>query len=320
MHADIVVEQRRLRIRGGEIAYRIAGQGPAVVLIHGMASWSATWDAVIPRLAMDTTVLALDLPGHGDSGNSGGDFSLGAHASCIRDLMVALGIPRATLVGHSLGGGVAMQAAYQFPERCERLVLADSGGLGREVALALRALSLPGAELALSIGCSPRVLEAARTVSGWLGRTGLRPTASLAEVGRGYQALARPEARKALLSTLRSVVDHGGQRVNAADRLGLAAQIPTLILWGERDTIIPVAHAHTTHAAIPGSTLQIFSATGHFPHVQRPQEFAAAVTQFIASTNPAVLSDQILRDLLHQETSADLTQAGGSSPTRPASV
>src|SRR5213592_4641154 len=195
------MELQHLRFRGRDVSFRTAGAGPALVLIHGMASSSETWNAVMPALAEHATVIAPDLPGHGGSTNPGGDYSLGAHASYVRDLMIALDVPGATLVGHSLGGGVAMQAAYQFPERCERLVLVSSGGLGKEVALLLRALTLPGAELILALGCTPRVLTAGRTVAGWLRRAGVRPTASIAEVGRCYASLSRPEARTSLLRT-----------------------------------------------------------------------------------------------------------------------
>jgi len=291
------VDAGSIRIRGREATYRVAGSGPAVVLIHGMASSSSTWSGVIPELAQNATVIAPDLPGHGGSTNPGGDYSLGAHASCVRDLMIALGIPHATLVGHSLGGGVAMQMAYQFPERCERLVLVGSGGLGREVAFFLRALTLPGAELVLSLGCSPRVLTAGQTVAGWLRRAGLRPTAAVGEVGRCYASLARPEARTALLHTLRSVIDTGGQRVSATDRLPLAADIPTLIVWGERDGIIPVGHAHDAHDAIPGSRLEILRETGHFPHAERPERFVDALSAFMDATEPATMSEHRLRDL-----------------------
>ncbi len=292
---------RRLRLRGHEVAYRKAGSGPGIVLIHGMASSSVTWEPVIPLLAEHGTVIAPDLPGHGGSTNPGGDYSLGAHASCLRDLMAALDMPRATFIGHSLGGGIAMQTAYQFPERCERLVLVDSGGLGREVALHLRALTLPGAELVLSVGCSPRVLDAGRTVAGWLARIGLRPTASFAEIGRCYASLASPDARAALIHTLRSVVDAGGQRVSATERLSLAADIPTLIVWGERDAIIPVAHAHAAHAAMPGSRLEIMRDTGHFPQAEHPERFVRAVTGFLHESEPAAISDERLRDLLNVE-------------------
>ena len=263
-----------------------------------MASSSTTWNDVLPLLASHGTVIAPDLPGHGGSTNPGGDYSLGAHASWVRDLMIALEIPRATLVGHSLGGGVAMQTAYQFPERCERLALVGSGGLGKEVALLLRALALPGSEFILWAGCSPRVLSAGRTVGGWLRRAGLRPTASAAELGRCYATLSKPEARTALMHTLRSVIDAGGQRVSAFDRLHLAAEIPTLIVWGERDRIIPASHAHAAHELIPGSRLEIISHVGHFPQVEEPKLFAHTLAEFMSSTKPASFSEERLRALL----------------------
>src|ERR671931_2270429 len=168
------MEAERLRIRGNEIAYRRAGSGPAVVLMHGMASSSSTWDAVIPRLEEHATIVAPDLPGHGGSTNPGGDFSLGAHASFVRDLMIALDVPRATFVGHSLGGGVAMQAAYQFPERLERLVLVSSGGLGKEVHLMLRLVALPAAEYVLPLLVAEPPRNAGEMLAGVLGRLGLR--------------------------------------------------------------------------------------------------------------------------------------------------
>lgn len=289
-----------LSVRGGQIAYRRAGEGPVVVLLHGLASSAATWDEVIPALAEHMTVIAPDLPGHGGSTNPGGDYSLGAHATSIRDLLSSLDIERATLVGHSFGGGVAMQAAYQFPERCERLVLVDSGGLGREVALGLRALSLPGAELALAIGCAPQVFAAGERIGGWLERIGVRPTASARQLGRSHASLATKDARTTLVRTLRSVIDAGGQSVSAHARLALAADIPTLIVWGARDRIIPVTHAYDTHLAIHGSALEIFPEAGHFPHAQDPDRFAATLDAFIASRPAAVFSEERLRALLRE--------------------
>ena len=131
---------RHVSIHGHDVSYRGGGSGPVVVLIHGMAGSSETWEPVLDELAEHCTVVAPDLLGHGDSDKPRGDYSLGAHASSIRDLLIALGHDRATIVGQSFGGGVAMQLAYQYPERCERLVLVASGGLGQEVALLLRAL------------------------------------------------------------------------------------------------------------------------------------------------------------------------------------
>src|SRR6476620_11233791 len=160
-------------LHGHCVAYREAGTGPVIVLVHGITSTSATGERVMPALAKHFTVLAPDLLGHGGSAKPRGDYSLGAYASGIRDLLVALGHERATFVGHSLGGGVAMQLAYQFPERCERLVLVDSGGLGSEVNLLLRSATLPGAEFVLPLLASAPVLNAGRGMGRLLGRVGL---------------------------------------------------------------------------------------------------------------------------------------------------
>src|ERR671923_1730441 len=145
-------------LHGHEVSYRVAGEGPLVVLVHGIAGSSEQWDAVARLLAERYTVLAPDLLGHGRSAKPRGDYSLGAYAVSIRDLLIALGHRRGTVVGHSLGGGVAMQFAYEYPVFCERLVVVSSGGLGREVHPLLRAATLPGAELVLPLIASERVL------------------------------------------------------------------------------------------------------------------------------------------------------------------
>lgn len=283
------MEVRQATIHGRRVAYRVAGDGPAVVLIHGMAGTSETWLPIMPRLTGSGTILAPDLPGHGASANPSGDYSLGALAASIRDLLVTLGHNRATIVGHSLGGGVAMQFAYQFPERCERLALVSSGGLGREVSRLLRALALPGSEYLLAVGCAPRVVDAGTAVVGWLGKLGLRPVPAAADVWRSYSSLGNREARAAFIRTLRTVVDVGGQRVSARDRLYLTAGMPTLIVWGDRDPFIPVAHAHAAHEAMPGSRLEIFDGSGHYPHCDAPERFAALIAEFIGSTTPAAI-------------------------------
>src|SRR3954451_3760023 len=161
-------------LHGHRVFYRSAGCGPVLVLVHGITSTSATWANMLPYLAERFTVIAPDLLGHGGSAKPRGDYSLGAYASGIRDLLIALGHERASFVGHSLGGGVAMQLAYQFPEHCERLVLVSSGGLGREITPLLRAASLPGSELVLPLLVDDRVLDVGRTVGSLLGRVGLR--------------------------------------------------------------------------------------------------------------------------------------------------
>lgn len=274
-------------LHGHRVFYRSAGTGPVVVLVHGITSTSATWANVLPYLAERFTVIAPDLAGHGESAKPRGDYSLGAYASGIRDLLIALGHERATFVGHSLGGGVAMQLAYQFPEQCERLVLVASGGLGREISPLLRAASLPGSELVLPLLANARLLGAGRMVGRLLGRVGLRVHTDVGEVLRGHASLSDGETRAAFLHTLRTIVDPMGQRVDASDRLYLAQAIPFLIVWGERDPIIPVKHAHAAHELVPESRLEVFPGAGHFPHLDDPLRFVRLLVDFIETTAPA---------------------------------
>ena len=282
-------ELREVTIHGHTVAYREAGGGPVVLLVHGMAGSSATWRYVLPALAERYTVVAPDLPGHGRSAKPRGDYSLGAYASSLRDLLVALGHERATVVGQSLGGGIAMQFAYQFPERCDRLALVSSGGLGQEVNLLLRALTLPGAEYVLPLACTQWMHGAGTTAFGWLRNIGLRPSRRLVEVWESYGSLADAEARTAFVHTLRSVIDQSGQRVSATDRLYLAAHVPTLVVWGAKDAIIPVQQAYDAHDALVGSTLEIFDDCGHFPHCEEPERFVEVLERFITSHAPAAL-------------------------------
>ena len=280
------------------MAYRQAGSGPVVVLIHGITSDSATWERVMPYLARRFTVIAPDLVGHGESAKPRGDYSLGAHASGLRDLLLTLGHDRATFVGHSLGGGIAMQLSYQFPELCERLVLVDSGGLGREVSLLLRAAALPGSEYVLPLLAATRLLDAGRLAAGLLGRVGLRVGTDIEEMARGHATLSDPATRAAFVHTLRSVVEPGGQRVDASNRLYLAKHIPLLLIWGEHDTLIPVAHGRATHGQLPDSRLEVFPGSGHFPQLDEPERFIDALADFIDSTEPAALDSEGWRELL----------------------
>jgi pimeloyl-ACP methyl ester carboxylesterase len=292
------LELRELVLHGHRVAYRQAGSGPVVVLIHGITSDSRTWRRVMPYLARRFTVIAPDLIGHGGSDKPKGDYSLGAHASYVRDLLVALGHDRASFVGHSLGGGIAMQLSYQFPERCERLVLVDSGGLGRGVSLLLRAATLPGSELVLPLLAASRLLEAGRLAGGLLGRLGLRAGTDIEEIAHGHATLADRETRAAFVQTLRSVVEPGGQRVNAANRLYLAEQLPLLLIWGQHDSLIPVAHAHETHEMLPASLLEVFADSGHFPQLDEPERFIDVLGAFIDSTEPSQLDAEGWRELL----------------------
>ncbi len=285
-------------LHGHRVNFNIAGQGPPVVLIHGVAGRASQWDRIVQLLAENHTVVAPDLLGHGDSAKPRGDYSLGAHASGIRDLLIGLDIERASVVGHSLGGGIAMQFAYQFPERCERLVLVSSGGLGDEVHPLLRAATLPGSEFVLPLLAHPRVLDVASVIPRALGRMGLRTRPDLTEMARGYQSLANAEARNAFIHTVRAVIDPTGQRINASDRLYLTSELPSLIIWGSHDRIIPVAHAQPTHEAMPGSRLEIFDEAGHFPHLDDPLRFARTLEAFFERTEPARLDAATLREVV----------------------
>jgi pimeloyl-ACP methyl ester carboxylesterase len=292
------IERVEVLLHGHRVNFTIAGQGPPVVLIHGVAGRAAQWDQIVHLLASHHTVVAPDLLGHGESAKPRGDYSLGAHASGIRDLLVGLNIGRATVVGHSLGGGIAMQFAYQFPERCERLVLVSSGGLGEDVHLMLRAATLPGSEFVLPVLAHPRVVGVASVIPRALGRIGLHTGPDLTEIARGYQSLSNAEARSAFIHTLRSVIDPTGQRIDANDRLYLASRMPTLIVWGRRDRIIPVDHAAPAHESMPGSRLELFDSSGHFPHLDDPLRFARTLEEFFQENEPARLDTGSMRDLV----------------------
>ena len=291
------MERTEIVLHGHRVSYRRAGNGPLLVLLHGIAGSSATWEDVIPRLSGRYTVIAPDLLGHGESSKPPGDYSLGAYANLIRDLLGALGEERGTIVGHSLGGGIALQFAYQFPERCERLVLVSSGGLGRELHLLLRAAALPGAEVVLPWLCVAGRHSVAK-VAHALGWIGLRASADLEEIWRNFASLEDPDARQAFLHTVRGIIDLGGQRLSATDRLYLASAMPTLIVWGERDPLIPVSHGHDAHEKIQGSRLEIFPGAGHFPYRDDPQRFAATLLEFIATTAPMPVDEQQWRGQL----------------------
>jgi pimeloyl-ACP methyl ester carboxylesterase len=275
-------------VRGRTIAFRQCGAGPVVVLVHGLAGTMGTWDPVLEGLSSRCTVVAVDLPGHGRSAPPAGDYSLETYAGCVRDLLDALGHQAATVVGHSLGGGIAMQFAYQYPQRCQRLVLVSSGGLGADVSVALRAAALPGSERLAAL-IANRYVIAAATVAGRLAdAAGLTAPAGVIESVRACATFADAESRRSFFQTLRGVIDHRGQRISATDRLHLMNEIPSLLLWGTDDRIIPVSHAHQAHQAMPNSRLEIFEGAGHLPHVTDPARFVQAVRGFMDTTKPAV--------------------------------
>ncbi len=287
---DEVEDPTAIRFRtvhGYRRAYRMMGSGPALLLLHGIGDSSEGWRPLMARLAERHTVIAPDLLGHGASDKPRADYSVAAYANGMRDLLDVLDIDTATVVGHSLGGGVAAQVSYQYPERCERLVLVASGGVARDVTPFLRMAAAPFAELTLPTLQWPLgrlggllALEALRLSGHDLGR-------DAGELRRVFEGLPDGASRGAFTRTLRSVVDWRGQLVTMLDRCYLTAAIPTLLVWGEHDGVIPVAHAHRAHEAMPGSQLEIYPEAGHFPHHTDPDRFVADLTGFIASTEPA---------------------------------
>ncbi|WP_193044730.1 alpha/beta fold hydrolase [Mycolicibacterium baixiangningiae] len=272
-----------VELHGERVAYRDAGSGEVILLIHGMAGSSDTWNAILPLLAENYRVIAPDLLGHGRSAKPRTDYSLGAFAAGLRDLLDELGVSRATIIGQSLGGGVAMQFLYQHPEYCRRLILIGSGGLGPDVGLVLRLLAAPGAEFLLPVIAPNVVVALGNRLRPWLSAAGLgSPQAG--QMWQSYSSLSDPPTRAAFMRTLRSVVDYRGQSVSALKRLGMHLEVPSLVIWGDRDPIIPVAHAYSVQTARPGSKLKVLPGLGHYPHVEAPAEVAAAIHEFFLDT------------------------------------
>ena len=284
-------EAWQVQLHGHRVIYHTAGSGPPVVLIHGMVNSSRHWREVALQLADRHTVIAPDLIGHGDSATPRGDYSLGAHAASIRDLLAVLGVERATIVGHSLGGGVAMQFFYQFPSRTERLILISSGGLGREVSPLLRSATLPGVSAGLALAAHPWLVGGLRRGGDRLRDAGQRQGVYLQAIARALRPLSEPGARTAFLHTLRAVIDLRGQRVSATDRLYLLEGMPTLIVWGQRDQTIPLAHGLAAHRAAAGSRFETLPRAAHFPHLEDPDGLAAILGEFLATTEPARIED-----------------------------
>jgi pimeloyl-ACP methyl ester carboxylesterase len=300
-------------LHGEEMHYLRVGEGPVVVLIHGIGGTGRSWQRLISLLEQDFTVIAPDLLGHGDTAKRG-DYTLGGHAGRLRDLLDLLGVRRATLVGHSLGGGVAMQVAYLWPERCERQVLISSGGLGREVSPILRAMTLPGAERLLLLTSTPWLLRDWERLAGRLGRMGMRSASDLLKLWRGFASLGDAGARRAFLATVRTVVDPGGQAVSALERLPALAGIPTLLVWGARDPMIPVAHGIAAQRLLPGSRLEVFDTASHAPHLSDPQRFVELLRDFAAARSVGERLDR-----RHPPRQAGHLQAVHLEPTTTAS-
>ena len=299
-------------VHGHRRAYVIAGRGPALLLLHGLGCDHTTWSPVVKRLARRFTVIAPDLLGHGGSDKPRADYSLGGYANGMRDLLALLSIERATVVGHSFGGGIAMQFAYQFPQYTERLMLVAPGGLGREVNPVLRALTLPGASHALAVAASPPVLALANFVGS---RASAAKVPGASDLLGALSVLAGKHdaaERDAFLHVLRAVVDWRGQVVTMNDRAYLTANMPTCVLWGGKDTVIPVTHADAARRAMPSARVELLPAAGHFPHEEFPDRFASILTDFVRTTAPSVYDQNLWRSLLRQGRTAGPAPTAGT--------
>ncbi|HSF97775.1 MAG TPA: alpha/beta fold hydrolase [Ornithinibacter sp.] len=277
--------ERTVTLHGHTFSYSDSGSGPALLFIHGLLGSQRQWAHLVDRLDEDHRVIVPDLFGHGDSAKPMGDYSLGAHAATLRDLLDRLEIDRVTIVGHSLGGGIAMVFSYLFPERVERLVLVSSGGLGREVSPLLRSATLPGAEYVLPVIASGWMRDRLASAGRALQKVGVNPGSDITQVWQGFTSLGDADTRRAFLATTRAVIDPGGQSVTAHDYLPEAAPIPTLVVWGTKDRMIPAWHAASATASIPGCRVELFQGAGHFPHLDDPDRFADVVREFV--TTPA---------------------------------
>ena len=287
MPLSAVPEVQVVTVHGHRRAFVKVGRGPALVLLHGIGCDHRTWLPVLRPLSRHFTVIAPDLLGHGQSDAPRADYSIGGYANGIRDLLALNGITSATIVGHSLGGGIAMQFAYQFPQRTQRLVLVGSGGLGRSVNPLLRAITMPGGSTALKAVATAPVRRPAVAAMRGLHRLAVPGTIDIAGMAEVYEALGNPGRRRAFHHVLRAAVDWRGQVITMLDRAYLAESLPSLVVWGEQDTVIPVKHAYAAHAVLPGSQLEIIPHAGHFPHEDDPEHFASALIDFILDTKPA---------------------------------
>jgi pimeloyl-ACP methyl ester carboxylesterase len=281
------LEVQYLTIHGHKRAFVKAGEGPALLLLHGLGCNHTTWLPVIQTLARRYTVIAPDLLGHGLSDKPRADYSVGGYANGMRDLLTVLGIDKVTVVGHSLGGGVAMQFAYQFPERTERMILVAPGGLGPEVSAAIRAITLPGFDAAMGVATLPGVRHVTSLGLRSLAMSGLSAVRDCDEVAAIVESFRDRKARKAIRHVVSAVVDWRGQVVTMVDRAYLTQAMPMLVIWGTDDAVIPVRHAGVAAEIAPGAVVEIIANAGHFPHKDHPQRFVKIVNDFIRTTQPA---------------------------------
>jgi pimeloyl-ACP methyl ester carboxylesterase len=312
------LEVQYVTLHGHRRAYVRAGEGPAILLLHGLGCDHTTWEPVIRELARRHTVIAPDLLGHGLSDKPRADYSLGGYANGMRDLLTVLGIDKVTVVGHSFGGGVAMQFAYQYPDRTERMILVAPGGLGPEVTPAIRAITSPGFEPLMRLLTLPGVRQVGVASMRLLAGSGFAATRDLDEVAAIYDSFRDRRALAAVRHVTRAVVDWKGQIVTMTDRAYLTEAVPMCVIWGEDDHVIPVRHARNAEALAPGCRVEVIPNAGHFPHKDHPQRFVKVVNRFLRTTQPSVYDRTHFRMLLEAGGDVPVQQAeAGHAPISP---
>lgn len=274
LRSSVSVAHQVLNVFGRQVAVLVDGSGDPVVLLHGLGGTSETWQQTIDCLDGSLLTVAIDLIGHGRSARDRGDYSITANAVIVRGVLDQLGIDRALLVGHSYGGGVALAEAVIFPEKVAGLALVASGGLGSEASPVLRAMSLPFVGELASLAIHPWLVGRIDATFDRLSSLGFRERSELRQMRQTLRSLSDMAARGSFLDTLRGVVNVQGQLVNGAERLDQIGDIPVLVVWGDRDPMLPISHADVVAAALPHARVEIFEGAGHFPHAQDPGRLA----------------------------------------------
>ena len=311
-------EVEYLTVHGHRRAFVKIGSGPALLLLHGLGCDHSTWDPVIDSLARRYTVIAPDLLGHGASDKPRADYSVGGYANGMRDLLALLDLDRVTVVGHSLGGGVAMQFAYQYPELVERLVLVAPGGFGPEVTPAIRVVTTPGFHQVTGLLTLPGVRHLGVAGLHALAHSRLPGTRDLREVAAIFESFKDSRTRAAIAHVVRAVVDWKGQIITMSDRAYLTDDLPMCVIWGDDDHVIPARHAEVAAVVAPHARIEIMPNSGHFPHRDHPERFVRLINDFIRRSQPVRFSREQWRHHLRRGGEVEIHQAeAGHAPVAP---
>jgi pimeloyl-ACP methyl ester carboxylesterase len=277
---SLTVEERNVEVDGLPIRYVVAGMGPPLVLLHGAGDNSLDWQWVMPALAATHRIYAPDLPGSPDSARPAADYSPAFFELFVAAFIDALGIAQATFVGNSLGGLIALRLALSGPARVRALVLVDSAGLGRAVNPVFTSVNVPGlGEAAMPFWRTP--IGAYQRA--W-GRTALlfaHPPRSVPHewLEEQRRLALLPGYLEAHLTVLRALVSPFGQREVLVDNLS-ALEIPTLVVWGDRDRVFPESQAREAVSRLREGSLALIPECGHMPHVEHPDHFLVAFEEF----------------------------------------